>query len=117
MLERKKNLVLQGVNFEFNKSRLTLDAQKVLDFVGQSLKENPTATVEVGGYTDDRGSAPYNQRLSLARARAVRAYLIQRGVAADQLTAAGYGETRPVASNATEEGRAQNRRVELKRLN
>jgi outer membrane protein OmpA-like peptidoglycan-associated protein len=86
MLERKKNLVLQGVNFEFNKSRLTLDAQKVLDFVAQSLKDNPTATVEVGGYTDGRGSATYNQRLSLARARAVRAYLIQRGVPADQLT-------------------------------
>jgi outer membrane protein OmpA-like peptidoglycan-associated protein len=117
MLERKKSLVLQGVNFEFNKSRLTLDAQKVLDFVAQSLKDNPTATVEVGGYTDDKGSSAYNQRLSLARARAVRAYLIQRGIPADQLTAAGYGESRPVASNATEEGRAQNRRVELKRLN
>jgi outer membrane protein OmpA-like peptidoglycan-associated protein len=117
MLERRKNLVLQGVNFEFNKSRLTLDAQKVLDFVAQSLKENATATIEIGGYTDDKGSAAYNQRLSLARARAVRAYLIQRGVPADQLTAAGYGEARPVASNATEEGRAQNRRVELKRLN
>jgi outer membrane protein OmpA-like peptidoglycan-associated protein/opacity protein-like surface antigen len=117
MLQRKKNLVLQGVTFEFNQSRLTLDAKKVLDFVAQSLKDNPTATVEVGGYTDSKGSETYNQQLSLSRARAVRAYLVQQGVPADQLTAAGYGESRPVASNATEEGRAQNRRVELKRVN
>jgi len=117
MLERKKNLVLTGVTFEFNKSRLTLDAMKVLDFVGQSVKAHPEAKIEIGGYTDAVGSAAYNQRLSLARARAVRVYLIQLGVAADQLTAVGYGKSRPVASNTTEEGRAQNRRVELRRLN
>ena len=117
MLERKKNLVLTGVTFEFNKSRLTLDAMKVLDFVAQSVKAHPEAKIEVGGYSDSVGSTVYNQRLSLARARSVRAYLIQQGVAADQLTAVGYGKSNPVASNATEEGRAQNRRVELRRLN
>jgi outer membrane protein OmpA-like peptidoglycan-associated protein len=116
MLERKKNLVLTGVTFEFNKSRLTLDAMKVLDFVAQSVKAHPEAKIEVGGYTDAVGSAAYNLRLSLARARSVRVYLIQQGVAADQLTAVGYGKSKPVASNATEEGRAQNRRVELRRL-
>jgi outer membrane protein OmpA-like peptidoglycan-associated protein len=116
MLERKKNLVLTGVTFEFNKSRLTLDAMKVLDFVAQSVKTHPEAKIEVGGYTDSVGSAAYNQRLSLARARSVRAYLIRVGAAADQFTAVGYGKSRPVASNATEEGRAQNRRVELRRL-
>jgi len=117
MLERKKNLVLTGVTFEFNKSRLTPDATKVLDFVGQSVKAHPEAKIEIGGYTDSVGSAAYNQRLSLARARAVRVYLVQLGVPADQLTAVGYGKSKPVASNATEEGRAQNRRVELRRLN
>jgi outer membrane protein OmpA-like peptidoglycan-associated protein len=116
MLERKKNLVLTGVTFDFNKSRLTLDAKKVLDFVGQSVKAHPEAKIEIGGYTDSVGSAAYNKRLSLARARAVRAYLIQLGVVADQLTAEGYGKANPVASNETEEGRAQNRRVELRRL-
>jgi outer membrane protein OmpA-like peptidoglycan-associated protein/opacity protein-like surface antigen len=115
MLERKKNLVLTGVTFDFNKSRLTLDARKVLDFVAQSVKAHPEAKIEVGGYTDSVGSAAYNQRLSLARARAVRIYLIEQGVPADQLTAVGYGESSPVASNTTEEGRAQNRRVELRR--
>jgi outer membrane protein OmpA-like peptidoglycan-associated protein len=117
MLERKKNLVLTGVTFEFNKSRLTLDAMKVLDFVAQSVKDHPEAKIEVGGYSDSVGSTVYNQRLSLARARSVRVYLVQQGVAADQLTAVGYGKSKPVASNATEQGRAQNRRVELRRLN
>ena len=116
MLERKRNLALQGVTFEYNKSRLTLDARKVLDFVAQSLKEHPEAKIEVGGYTDSRGSAAYNQRLSLAGASSVRAYLIERGVAVEQLTAVGYGESKPVAPNTTEDGRAQNRRVELRRI-
>jgi len=116
MLERKKTLVLQGVTFEFNKSRLTIDATKVLNFVAQSLTAHPEARIEVGGHTDNVGSAGYNQRLSLARARAVRAYLTQHGVAAEQLTAVGHGESEPVASNSTEEGRAQNRRVELRRI-
>jgi outer membrane protein OmpA-like peptidoglycan-associated protein len=117
MLERKRNLVLQGVTFELNKSRLTPDARKVLDFVAPSIKANPEAKIEVGGYTDSRGSAAYNERLSLARASSVRSYLIQQGVPVEQLTAVGYGESKPVASNATEEGRAENRRVELRRLN
>jgi outer membrane protein OmpA-like peptidoglycan-associated protein len=117
MLERKRNLVLQGVTFELNKSRLTLDARKVLDFVAPSIKAHPEAKIEVGGYTDSRGSAAYNERLSLARASSVRSYLIRQGVPVEQLTAVGYGESKPVASNATEEGRAQNRRVELRRLN
>jgi outer membrane protein OmpA-like peptidoglycan-associated protein len=117
MLERKKNLVLTGVTFDLNKSRLTLDAEKVLDFVAQSVKAHPEVKIEVGGYTDSVGSAGYNQRLSLARARAVRVYLTEQGVPAAQLTAVGHGESNPVASNTTEEGRAQNRRVELKRLN
>ncbi|MGH7527989.1 MAG: OmpA family protein, partial [Gemmatimonadales bacterium] len=63
------------------------------------------------------GSASVNKRLSRARADAVRQYLIDRGVAAERLTAAGFGPSRPVASNKTAEGRAQNRRVELTRLN
>jgi outer membrane protein OmpA-like peptidoglycan-associated protein len=116
MLERKQNLILRGVNFEFNKSRLTPDARKVLDFVAQSLAAHPEARVEVAGYTDNIGSAAYNQRLSLARARSVRAYLISRGVNAQQLTAVGHGKEDPVAPNTTDEGRAENRRVELRRI-
>ncbi len=116
MFERKKNLVLEGVTFEFNKSRLTPDAMKVLNFVAQSLQAHPEARIEVGGYTDAKGSAAYNKRLSLGRAQAVRVYLIQQGVPTAQLTAVGYGKAQPVAPNNTEEGRARNRRVELRRI-
>jgi outer membrane protein OmpA-like peptidoglycan-associated protein len=69
--------------------------------------------VEVGGHTDSVGSEAYNQGLSERRADAVRDYLMSKGVKASRLTARGYGESRPVASNDTEEGRAENRRVEL----
>ena len=77
---------------------------------------NASIRVQVGGHTDNTGSAAVNRRLSAARANAVRDYLISKGVAADRLTAVGFGPRKPVASNRTAEGRAQNRRVELTRL-
>jgi OOP family OmpA-OmpF porin len=69
--------------------------------------------VEVAGHTDSVGSDAYNQKLSEGRAKAVVDYFVSQGVPADRLKAVGYGKTKPVASNKTEEGRAQNRRVEL----
>jgi len=81
--------------------------------VAESLIDWPEIRVEVGGHTDSQGDAGYNQKLSEGRARAVRDYLIRRGVAADRLVARGYGENRPIADNATEMGREMNRRVEL----
>jgi outer membrane protein OmpA-like peptidoglycan-associated protein len=72
--------------------------------------------VEIGGHTDNTGNAASNMRLSLARAQAVRNYFIGKGIAADRLTARGYGSTQPVANNATVAGRAENRRVELKKI-
>jgi OOP family OmpA-OmpF porin len=69
--------------------------------------------LEVAGHTDQRASAEYNEKLSRRRADAVRDYLIGKGVSADRLSAAGYGETKPVADNNTEAGRQQNRRVEF----
>jgi outer membrane protein OmpA-like peptidoglycan-associated protein len=72
--------------------------------------------VEVGGHTDSTGSRATNTRLSQARAESVMAYLVSKGVAAGQLAAKGFGPDEPVADNATREGRAQNRRVELKRV-
>lgn len=111
----KENVVLQGVSFQTGSSRLTLDARKVLDFVAQSLKANPDINVEIQGYTDSQGSDAVNRRLSQARAQSVRAYLVQKGVGADRLTARGYGESNPIADNSTAEGREQNRRVELKK--
>lgn len=70
--------------------------------------------IEIGGHTDYTGSDAYNQTLSQKRASAVRAYLISQGISAERLTAKGYGEAKPIASNETEEGKAENRRVEFK---
>ncbi|HEY9516657.1 MAG TPA: OmpA family protein [Gemmatimonadaceae bacterium] len=111
--EKKTSVVLTGVNFEFGKSVLLPEARTVLDQVASSLVANPDVRVEVAGYTDSRGSKAVNLRISQARADAVKAYLVERGVAADRLRSRGYGPANPVASNASDAGRAQNRRVEL----
>jgi outer membrane protein OmpA-like peptidoglycan-associated protein len=113
----RKTLILEGVNFETGKADLTPESQVILDAVASSLVANEEIKVRVGGHTDNTGSAALNKRLSAARAESVRQYLISKGVAADRLTAAGYGPSKPVASNKTAAGRAQNRRVELTRIN
>jgi len=114
--EGATRLILEGVSFEPNSAALTPEARGVLDRVAASLIANPAVRVEIAGYTDDSGFRPYNLILSQGRASAVRRYLISRGVAGGRLLAKGYGPEDPVASNATPEGRAQNRRVELHRL-
>lgn len=112
----KRTLTLQGVNFETGKAVLTPESQSILDPVAASLVANPEVKIEVGGYTDNVGARASNVRLSQARAAAVRDYLASKGVDAARMTAKGYGPDAPVASNATAAGRAQNRRVELKRV-
>jgi len=115
--QAKKSLILEGVNFATGKAELTPESQAILDGVAESLVANEEIKVQVGGHTDNTGSAAVNKRLSAARANAVREYLISKGVAASRLTAAGFGPSKPIASNKTAAGRAQNRRVELTRLN
>jgi len=105
------------VTFETGRSALTPQSFAVLDQVAGSLVANPEIQIEVAGYTDNTGSAVVNTRLSRARAIAVRAYLARKGVAPSRMTARGYGPASPVATNATSAGRAQNRRVELHKLN
>lgn len=114
-VEGKRNVVLEGVTFVVNRAELTIDAKKILDLVAQSLNAIPEVTVEVQGHASSDGSDAANMRLSERRAASVRTYLISKGVAANRLTSKGYGETVPVADNATEEGRKMNRRVELVR--
>ena len=114
---KEKTLILEGVNFETGKSTLTPESQAILNGVAESLVANEEIKVRVSGHTDSRGSAALNKRLSQARAEAVRQYLVDHGVAAGRLTAVGYGPSKPIASNKTAEGRAQNRRVELTRTN
>jgi OmpA-OmpF porin, OOP family len=113
--EKRDTLVLEGVHFETGKATLTEDSKTVLDIVARSLTDWPEIKVEVGGHTDSRGSDKLNNDLSQRRADSVRAYLIERGVPAERLSAKGYGKTKPIADNATDAGRAKNRRVELKR--
>ena len=108
------SLVLRNVFFATASYEL-LDASRTeLDRVVQLMRKNPRMVVEIGGHTDSEGSDTYNQTLSQNRAGSVRQYLIQAGIPAAQVTAKGYGETVPVADNATEAGRALNRRTEFK---
>jgi outer membrane protein OmpA-like peptidoglycan-associated protein len=92
------------------------EAYPLLDEVASILMQNPEMKVEVQGHTDNKGSAQYNQWLSEKRAQRVTDYLVSKGIDPSRLEAKGYGLTQPVASNDTAQGRAQNRRVELKRL-
>ena len=109
----KEIVVLKGVNFAFNSTELTPQSKGILDEWVTRIKGDKTIRVEVAGHTDSVGSDAYNQKLSEGRAKSVVDYFVSQGVSADRLKAVGYGKTKPVASNATDEGRAQNRRVEL----
>lgn len=108
-----RRLVLEGVNFDFDKSTLRPEDIAIIDQNAADLKTWGDVDIEVSGHTDNRGSDKYNMALSLRRAEAVRDYLITKGISADRLTAKGYGESDPIASNDTDEGRFKNRRVEL----
>ena len=102
-----------GITFGFDSYALRSDSYGVLNRVADTLQEYNQTIVEVAGHTDSVGTAAYNQRLSEQRADAVGNYLVSRGVNRERLMITGAGATRPVASNATEAGRAENRRVEI----
>ncbi len=103
-----------GVTFDVGSASLKPEFRATLDKVAQSLKDYPDSLVDVYGHTDSTGSDAFNQTLSESRARTVMSYLITQGVPAARLRSQGFGETMPVASNDTPEGRAKNRRVEIK---
>lgn len=107
-------IVLRGVNFAFDSAEIDAASAGVLDVAAEQLQGCPNVAVSVDGYTDAIGTEAYNQALSERRANAVMGHLVDRGVSATRLTATGFGESNPVASNDTAEGRALNRRVELK---
>ena len=108
-----QRIVLRGVNFAFDSAVIRPDAQVILQTAADVLKENPGVRVRVTGHTDSIGTDAYNQSLSERRARSVADYLTSLGVSGSRLSTSGAGEREPVASNATDDGRAQNRRVEL----
>jgi outer membrane protein OmpA-like peptidoglycan-associated protein len=110
----KKKIVLRSVHFDFDKSTIRPDAAPVLNEAVATLKAEGGIAVIVEGYTDSVGTDAYNLKLSHRRADAVRQYLVKHGIPANRITTEGFGESRPVASNDTADGRAQNRRVELR---
>jgi outer membrane protein OmpA-like peptidoglycan-associated protein len=102
-----------GVFFTSGKADLAAGAQEKLNAIALALKDQEDRKIIVEGHTDSQGSVDSNKDLSERRAKTVRDYLVSQGVAADKISATGYGESRPVADNKTPEGRANNRRVEI----
>jgi outer membrane protein OmpA-like peptidoglycan-associated protein len=103
-----------GITFATNQSSIQPQFQTTLDQVAQTLSEYPKTAIDVLGHTDSDGTEAYNQALSERRAQSVASYLSSHGVASVRMATMGYGETRPIASNETIDGKAQNRRVEIK---
>ncbi|MGP1500698.1 OmpA family protein [Bergeyella cardium] len=101
------------VNFAFDSSNLTSAAKTNLDKLAKVLKNNPDTNINIYGHTDSKGSDSYNLALSERRANAVKSYLSSKGISSSRMIATGMGESNPVATNDTESGRAQNRRVEF----
>lgn len=105
--------VPQGVSFDFDSAELRPQGRDALRQVARVLVNNPRTTIDVIGHTDSIGRPEYNQRLSERRAQAVADFLVSQGVQPARILTAGRGASQPVATNATEEGRARNRRVEI----
>ncbi|HLK10201.1 MAG TPA: OmpA family protein [Candidatus Binatia bacterium] len=104
---------LSGPSFDFNKATLTPEGRSHVDHAVQVLQANPSMRVVVEGHTDSIGSDAYNMRLSGRRAETVRDYMVEKGISASRITTRAMGKKDPVASNATAEGRAKNRRVDI----
>ncbi len=112
----RRRIVLRGVNFAFDSSEIRPESRPVLDEAVQQLGAYPDVALTVIGHTDALGTEEYNSALSIRRAEAVFRYLVNGGIAPERVTVEGMGESSPVASNDSEDGRAQNRRVELRVL-
>lgn len=108
-------LIMPGnITFPTNQSSIKADFYPVLDAVADVLKEYNKTTISISGHTDNVGRDDYNMQLSQDRASSVAKYLVNRGVADSRIQASGFGKSQPIADNSTEDGRAQNRRVEIR---
>jgi outer membrane protein OmpA-like peptidoglycan-associated protein len=112
-IEVGQSIRLNNIFFEVAKSKLKPESFAELDRVADFLKSNPEIKIEIGGHTDNAGKAASNMKLSQARAAAVADYIISKGLPKEKIVSKGYGLTKPVATNKTKEGKAQNRRVEF----
>jgi OOP family OmpA-OmpF porin len=115
--QKNQTIALKDVTFATGSGELTSGSQVTLIQAANTLKSNPLLKVEIAGHTDSRGSNALNKSLSQKRADSVLRYLVSQGVDGKRLRAVGYGEDQPIAPNTTAEGRALNRRVELRILN
>jgi outer membrane protein OmpA-like peptidoglycan-associated protein len=111
-----KSVVLENVFFDFNKSELKPKSFSELNKLLKLLDENPDIKILISGHTDDVGSVDYNMELSEERAKVVFQYLVEKGIASDRLTYKGFGASKPVSDNTSEDGRSRNRRTEIKVL-
>ena len=109
----KEKQIIPMVNFEFDSDKLKKEAFPILDNIVKTLNADSSKKAVIKGHTDNIGSIEYNLDLSKRRAESVRKYLVSKGIAPERLTCYGYGESMPIATNETEEGRAKNRRVEI----
>lgn len=112
-IDEGASIILDNIFFEFNKTTLLPSSYPELDKVVAFMKESGVSLIEISGHTDAEGSDEYNKKLSEGRAKSVVEYLVSQGIDAARLRAVGYGESRPIDTNTTEPGRAQNRRVEF----
>jgi outer membrane protein OmpA-like peptidoglycan-associated protein len=115
-LELGKKVVMQGIMFETGKATILPESETVLRDVLRTLSENPAIEVLIGGHTDNVGSVAINDKLSHDRAKAVRDWLVDRGVSTARMQVEGYGASRPIVPNDTEGNRHKNRRIEFERI-
>ncbi len=113
VFEKQSTVVFNDIRFVSRSDVILRESYALLDSIARSLRQQSTVVVRIEGHTDGRGDSDRNLRLSQMRALAVMNYLLERGVEAERLSYSGYGATRPVASNSTNDGRAKNRRVEF----
>ncbi|MBI9068083.1 MAG: OmpA family protein [Salinivirgaceae bacterium] len=115
-MESGVKIVIENILFNSGKSTLKVESFKEIDKMAELLEKNPKVRIEVSGHTDNVGSASVNKRISKARALTVKNYLVSRGILEDRIEYQGYGFDQPISPNDTPEGRAKNRRVEIKIL-
>jgi OOP family OmpA-OmpF porin len=110
----ERTIILDDVLFDFDKSTVKPEAAAILDRLVGFMNENKNAKVSLSGYTDNVGTEAYNLKLSERRWMSSKDYLVKKGVDSGRVSGQGFGETKPIADNKTKEGRAKNRRVEIK---
>ena len=114
MKEKQLSIRINNIFFDFNESKLKPESYPELNRLYNYLIENSDIKVEISGHTDNIGTDEYNINLSKARAKTVKDYLVEKGISSSRIVSNGYGKSNPVATNATDEGRQLNRRVEFK---